>query len=225
MKRGLLLAGVLLGALLSGRGAAVGVEVETVWLSAPILPAIDVLYPSVSDFPSDRAAQEQLARDISLTYDFLLSSCSAEYAITRWQEGEPPLTPEQLYQNYEEVARCSYEKYVAKPYWGQSQLLRTLDVCETVLGPPWRMPTEADIASFSEADFERIRRLLAPPPDEKPGDGRGWGDLYFSLVIFVRSGQNQVVPVNLGEAWSAPVYSLASYPYTALRCIARTPSG
>lgn len=229
MKRGALLAAALVCALLPQRGAALETELETVWLSAPILPSTKVLYPALTNYPSGQAEREQLARDASLTYDFLLSACGSEYAITRWQEGAPPLTPAQLYENYEEVARCSYEKFVAKPYWGSSRIIEDVDVCEVVLGPPWRMPTAADIQSLSQADFERLEKLLtvAPTDEQDIFDGSSWGEFYFSLRVFVRMPNGSVDIADLHASVDGPRIGVAPLPTdnTALRCLFRARSG
>ena len=228
MKRAAFLGAALCYAAFAPPSAALDVTRETVWLSAPILPKIEVLYPSESNYPSGQAEREELARNISLTYDFLLANCGPEYAISRWQEGEPPLSPADLYENYEEVARCSYEQYLAKPYWGQSALLHDIDVCATVLGGPWRMPSEADIASLSEADFEHIQTLLTVPPKDAMNsfDGSSWGELYFSLDVFVRDASGGVKVANLaaGVSGSRIHENYGGETTTSLRCIVRTPS-
>jgi hypothetical protein len=227
VKRGAFLGAALCYAAFAQPSAAVDVTSETVWLSAPILPKIAFLGGSYDEYPIAEADREQLARDMSLTYDFLLENCGPEYAITRWQEGDAPLSPSELYQNYEEIARCSYEQYVAKPYWSKSHLIDDIDVCATVLGAPWRMPTEADVASFSEADFEHIQKLLTVAPTDVANiwDGSSWGETYFSLKVFVRGNEGYSKLADLRPGVQGSRFSPNPHGETiaALRCIARAP--
>ncbi len=201
---------------------------ERVEISSPIFPKTSVLYAREGGlFPSTLAEEEAMAHDASLTFEPLLLACQPSHpAITLATASSSP-TPAELITNYSEVAKCAYETYTAKPYW-IPQLVSDVDICGAELGSDWALPTEADLASFTEADFLFIADTLT-------GAATGtsnWGTFYFSLGIFVRAADGSIQKGDLRPGAAVRVEPL---PVTgddlkrhyegglALRCIRRTP--
>ncbi|MFM2153897.1 MAG: hypothetical protein RL199_2332, partial [Pseudomonadota bacterium] len=187
--------------------AAVAEAVEVVDFSAPILPKTAVLYAGEgANYPTTPASRLDLALDASLTFENLLLECAPLYpGITLQTAGGAPLTRAQLDDNYELVAQCSYERYTAKPYW-IPQLLADVDVCGAVLGSDWTLPTEADLASLSVADYQFLEETLAAASGQS-----GWGNFYFSIKVFVRAADGSVQQGDLSPAAATRVMPL-SFP-------------
>ena len=94
--------------------------------------------------------------------------------------GGAPLSPAQLATNYDQVGRCAYEQYTAKPYW-IPKLVDDVDICGTEMGTGWRLISEADLASFSEADLQKV----AGTWNLHVVGGGGLGFFFSSLAIWV----------------------------------------
>jgi hypothetical protein len=215
----LLGAGTLLAS--SARAAPNGERIE---ISGPIFPMVNVLYASEgTNFPATLAGEQTLAHAAAVTFETLLATCS-DPNITHATEGVV-LSPTQLAQIYNLVAECAYVTYTVKPYW-IPQLVDDVDICATELGAGWRLPTEADVASLSEANFTFIHDTLSAT-----SGGSFWGTLYFSVNVFVRSSEGTIKKANLGPGVATRITALAATgdalknhdeSGTALRCIRRT---
>ncbi len=196
-------------------------KVEQVIVSAPIFPDIGVLRAnSGANFPTTLAGELEVVRDAALLYS----------------AGNPPLSQSQLETNYAEVAWCAYVFHGSKPFW-TPQLIADVDVCGSELGPGWRLPTTADVASFTESDFRYLHDTLAA------ADSDSFGGIYFSLHVFVRDADGAILAADLNPGvtnrLSALIYNgtcnnagdrcSPKYPYTAggmgqllaLRCVHR----
>ena len=215
----------LSSALVAGADPA---PTEIVEISAPIFPNVEMLYTQEgANFPVDMDGESSLADSSALTYDFLLNECAANYpSITLSADGDPPLTSSQLAANYQAIAQCSYEQYTAKPYW-IPQLVSDVDICGNQLGADWALLSEADIASFSESDFQFLHDTLT---DVTPATS-SWGTFYFSLQVFTRATDGTIKMGDLNPGVTSRMTALnlsrdqmkqhleAGY---ALRCIRRT---
>jgi hypothetical protein len=113
-----------------------------------------VIYQS---FPTTLEGEKTMAHEAAMTFDWLLAHCAPQYPkiVVDDDDGGVELTPDQLAVNYAEVARCAYEKYLAKPYW-VPKLVDDVDICGTEMGSDFRLISEADLASLDEADFQSI---------------------------------------------------------------------
>ena len=181
-----------------------------------------------ANFPADLDGESSLATSATLTYDFLLDDCAADYpSITLSADGDPALTSAQLVANYDAIAQCAYEKHSAKPYW-IPQLVSDVDICGSQLGSDWALLSEADIASFSEADFQFLHDTLT---GVEPTTAN-WGAFYFSLQVFTRAtdGTIKMGDLNPGVTSRMTALNLSSDQLKqhleagyALRCIRRTP--
>lgn len=206
---------------------------ELVELSAPVLPVVTVLYAEEgASFPDSLAAEADLAHRAALGFSGLVTSCASLYpAISQQPDGGAPLTPEQLAANYEAVARCAYEQHTSKPYW-IPRLVDDVDICGTELGAGWRLPTEEDVAAFTEDELQGLSDALSPAR----GSG-SFGALYFSMQVYVRGTDGALKQADLspgligprvaplacaagGDCWTRHLES-----GLALRCIRRTSSG
>jgi hypothetical protein len=219
----------LLGLLVLGMPARAAAA-EWVTISAPIFPQVLKLYEHEgANFPATAEEEAAVAHDASLIFETLLAECQADYpGIVVLGSDDPPLTPEQLTANFDLVARCSYEKYTAKPYW-IPQLVDDVDICGTELGAEWRMPTEADLAAFTDEDFAFLQATLTTM-----AGGDWWGGFYFSLKIYVRAGDGTLAMGDLTPgalALVAPLPSTVNGTSTShlegsivLRCLRVTPA-
>ncbi|MDC3954793.1 hypothetical protein [Polyangium jinanense] len=178
------------GAIAIGNAGQPSIE-----LSAPLFPDSVVfqqfqdasLYPTLSD-----ADRDALLDDIR-TFEQLVPLCAATHpAIKQQSPGGPPLTPAEIATNYDEVARCGYEDYGAKPYWVPEHV-SDVDICSAKLGDDWRLPTEADVATLQESDFAFFQSTLAAQPgqDEFPVH------FYYSLDVYVRGNDGALALGNL----------------------------
>jgi hypothetical protein len=179
-----------------GSIALVQANEQVVELSAPLFPDATVfqifqdatVYPGLSE--AERLA---LVDDDVRTFGELLPLCAATNPAIKLQvEGDPPLTAAEIATNYDEVARCAYEQYGAKPYW-VPQHVSDVDVCGRKLGLDWRLPTEADVNGFEEGDFKFFQETLTAQPglDEFPVH------FYYSLDVYVRAGDGSLALGNL----------------------------
>jgi hypothetical protein len=154
-------------------------------ISAPILPRTSVIYAA---FPTTLAGEQQMAHDASLLFDWLIERCAPLYpTITLAPADGTPLTQAQLATNYDQVGLCAYQQYVAKPYW-IPKLVDDVDICGTEMGPGWRLITEADLASLTEADFQK----LADTWSLSGAAGGGLGFFYSTLAIWVRAADGTI---------------------------------
>jgi hypothetical protein len=206
---------------------------ETVVLSAPILPKVLTLYAQQGEsFPSTLEGEQALVHDAALVFEQLLDDCALNpsYAgaydgITLRGPGDPELTPEQLSTNYALVALCSYQQYTAKPYW-IPRLIDDVDVCGATLGEGWRLPTEADLASFTDDDCVGFRDTLSAV-----AGGGDLGAFYFSLRVYVRGADGSLLQGDLTPGISPRVtpFPEATDPIVhyesdlSLRCLRVTP--
>lgn len=137
----------------------------------------------------DEAQRLQLVDDHVKTFADLMAVCPASYPdIVVPSAGDPPLTTAQLQTNYEQIALCGYKSYGAKPYW-VPQLLLDVDVCARALGPSWRLPTEADINAFTDADFQFFADSMTVPGsiENFPSE---W---YYRLDVYARASDGSLV--------------------------------
>ena len=208
----------------AGLGGAARADALVTSLSAPVFPPVLTLYaaegPNLPDSFEGRAALVDAA---ALTFRYLIGHCSgldAKYAIT-----PSPETADEIATNYNEIARCAYEQFTAKPYW-IPQLVDEVDICGRTLGEEWHLLSEGDVAAFSEDDFAFIEKTLAGVGGES-----NWGNFYFSLHAYVRSADGTLARADLSPGATGPrITPLAAAPGTeawarhlesdlSLRCI------
>lgn len=172
----------ILGLMILGTPSLAGAD-EWVTMSAPIFPQVLVLYEHEgTNFPATPEEELALVQEASLIFEELLVECQPDYpGIVLTGPEDPPLTPTELNANFDLVARCSYEKHTAKPYW-IPQLVDDVDICGSEMGEGWRMPNEADLVAFTDDDFVFLQETLTTT-----ADGEWWGGFYFSMRIFVRA--------------------------------------
>jgi hypothetical protein len=198
---------------------------QRVQISAPILPRLLVIYTT---FPADLDGEKKMAHNAALLFDWLLPQCAPLYPkITLAPSDGTPLTPTQLAVNYDQVGLCAYMQYTSKPYW-IPKLIDDVDICGTEMGVGWRLITEADIASLTEADFQR----LADTWSLEGADHTGLGFFFASLAIWVRADDGTIKAGTLAPGVAAdsrvmplgvPPGSTAHYEGNlGLRCIRRT---
>jgi hypothetical protein len=196
---------------------------ERVEISAPIVPRTGVIYQS---FPTTLEGEKAMAHAAALNFEWLLKDCAPQYPkiVLEDDDAGVELTPDQLAVNYAEVARCAYDKYVAKPYW-IPKLVDDVDICGTEMGDGYRLITEADLASLDEADFQSIASTWNLALRGGPGE------LFDSPDIWVRAADGTIAAGTLApDAQGKRVTPLA--PGTSptlhyegslgLRCIRRT---
>jgi hypothetical protein len=153
---------------------------QRVEISAPILPRTAAIY---RPFPTTLEGEQAMAHEAALLFDWLLPQCAPLYPmITLAPASGAPLSTVQLATNYDQVGRCAYEQYTAKPYW-IPKLVDDVDICGTEMGPGWRLISEADLASFSDADFQNV----ADTWNLHVVGGGGLGFFFSSLAIWVRA--------------------------------------
>lgn len=172
-------------------------------ISAPILPDPPIWSAQTgAAYPASHDALVSLVRDHTFSYEFLLVQCASGYpGITLATSGQQ-LTKAQLDANYDQVSHCAYERYGSKPYW-VPQLLNDVDICATKLGADWRLLSEADLVSFTEADY----KLFTDSMTLAQGSGWAAGFMYFSLDVFVRGqdGALKAGNMNAGAEHVAPL--------------------
>ncbi len=206
--------------------AAAGVVTgQRVQISAPILPRTTIIY---APFPTSLDGEKTMAHDASLLFDWLLPLCAQLYpTITLAPADGTPLTQAKLATNYDQVGLCAYMQYVAKPYW-IPRLVDDVDICGTEMGPGWRLITEADLASLTEADFQKVADTWAL---SAPG-GNGLPFFYTSLAIWARADDGTIQSGTLAPGITGshmiplpPGVSTSMIHYEGelgLRCIRRT---
>jgi hypothetical protein len=210
--------------------AVVVVKPERVEISAPIVPRTDALGGT---FPTSLAGEQAMAHAAALLFDWLLPQCAPLYpTITLAPSDGSALSPAQLATNYDQVGLCAYQQYVAKPYW-IPKLVDDVDICGTEMGAGWRLITEADLASFSEADFQNV----ADTWNLRATGGGGLGFFFSTLAIWVRADDgiikagtlapgvtgSRVAPLELQNGFTLTDHyegTLAGGPL-GLRCIRR----
>lgn len=195
---------------------------ERIEVSAPILPRTAVLYAHEgTSYPGTLGEEIQVAHDAALTYDFLLSSCAATYDIVLQPSADGPLDDAVLGSNYEQVARCAYERHTAKPYWIPA-LVDHVDVCGTELGTGWRLIDEDDLLALNDGERRFLVDGLATP------HAAGFfGNFYFGLSVWVRGNDGQLKLGGIGPGStgliSGPTETTSHYEGGyALRCIRRS---
>jgi hypothetical protein len=188
-----------LGAFQAGiqyEGSIAMEQPKLIELSAPLFPDSEVFqrFQDGSVYPTLSSAERlDLVDDSVRTFQELLPLCAAKHpAITLQVAGGPSLTAAEIAANYDEVARCAYEDYGAKPYW-VPQHVNDVDICGRKLGADWRLPTEADVGAFAESDFEFFQTTLTAQP------GNGWFPVhfYYSLDVYVQGSDGIVKLGNL----------------------------
>jgi hypothetical protein len=198
---------------------------QRVQISAPILPRTTIIY---APFPTSLNGEKTMAHDASLLFDWLLPLCAQLYpTITLAPADGTPLTQTQLATNYDQVGLCAYMQYVAKPYW-IPRLVDDVDICGTEMGSGWRLITEADLASLTEADFQKVADTWAL---SAPGSN-GLPFFYTSLEIWVRANDGTIQSGTLAPGITGshmiplpPGVSTSTIHYEGglgLRCIRRT---
>lgn len=164
---------------------AVVVGPERVEISAPILPRLEVIY---APFPTTLEGEKTMAHDAALLFDWLLPRCAPLYPmITLVPDDGTGLSPAQLAINYEQVGRCAYEQHTSKPYW-IPRLIDDVDICGTEMGQGWRLITEADLKSLTDADFQAV----ADTWSLQITGSAGFGTFFASLAIWVRGDDGAI---------------------------------
>jgi len=168
---------------------------EHITLSAPLFPDARVFqqFQDGSVYPTLGSAERAALLDDVYTFGDLVPLCAPTYpAIKQQSPGGPPLTPAEIATNYDEVARCAYEVYGAKPYW-VPQHVNDVDICALELGEAFRLPTEADVLAFEESDFAFFQVTLA----DQPGQDTFPIHFYYSLDVYVRGNDGALALGNL----------------------------
>lgn len=183
-------------------------------LSAPLFPDITAIQHLVGDgYPATDAARRDVVDRHVLTFADLLAECPARYPLIKIPMPGDTLTPEELATNFNQVARCSYEQHGAKPYW-IPQLIDDVDLCAQKLGAGWRLPTEADLRAFSDADLLGLRETLTGVSklDSLNGSAASWGVVYFSLKIYARAADGALIFGDLNPDAAARTRALGVAP-------------
>ncbi|HVK64073.1 MAG TPA: hypothetical protein VM694_06360 [Polyangium sp.] len=211
------------GAIATGNAGAPGIE-----LSAPLFPDARVfqMFQDASVYPALSEAERAALLDDVYTFAQLVPLCAPTHpGIKQQVPGGPPLTQAEIADNYDEVARCAYEDYGAKPYW-VPQHVSDVDVCAAKLGEDWRMPTEADVSAFDESDFAFFQATLAA----QQGQDSFPLHFYYSLDVYVRADDgalalgnlapqtDHVVPLPVSGAAMSELYLGNGQPI-GLRCL------
>lgn len=177
------------GAIAIGNAGQPSIE-----LSAPLFPDATVfqMFQDPSAYPSLSDADRDALLDDIRTFEELVPLCAPTHpAIKQQTPGGPPLTQAEIVTNYDEVARCAYEDFGAKPYWVPKHV-SDVDICAAKLGADWRLPTEADIAALQESDFAFFEATLA-----LPGQDAFPVHFYYSLDAYVRGADGELALGNL----------------------------
>jgi hypothetical protein len=175
---------------------ASGTRIE---LSAPLFPDSTVFqrFQNPAAYPAlDEAEKLRLVDENVKSFDELLKLCAPTHSIIKLRAaGDPPLSVAELHANYDEVARCAYAQFGAKPYW-VPQHVADVDICARKLGPTWHLPTEAEVTSLLDAESQLFADTLTIPP------GPDWFpvDWYYRLEIYVRAADGSLALGNLAPA-------------------------
>ncbi len=237
MKRLLAVGVVVVAALIGQRAWAALTAREAVEISAPLFPdTVRLQYQYGPNYPTDQAAREKIVDEEFYVFEQLLVSCQPNYPAITLQQPGTALTPAQLATNFQEVAKCSYKQYGAKPY-NIPQLVDDVDFCGRKLGADWRLSTEADLASLDPADFQFLADTLTAAGGESlNGSAFNWSSFYFSLRIYLRAADGTLKMGDLSPAATARVSPLprtdggapqdlltGNGETVVVRCIRRTP--
>lgn len=198
---------------------------QRVEISAPILPRLLVIY---GPFPATLDGEKAMAHDAALLFDWLLPRCAPLYpTITLAPDDGSGLSPAQLAVNYDQVGLCAYEQHTSKPYW-IPKLVGDVDICGTEMGPDWRLITEADLASLTDADFQAVADTWSL---RSIGTQAGLGFFFSSLAIWVRANDGTIKAGTLepgvtgGRVMPLQVDATSTTHYEGnlgLRCIRRS---
>jgi hypothetical protein len=165
-------------------------------VSAPIWPDVLVMYTGEgASYPKTAAGQAELVDSSALTFDKLLHECRASYPDITLPANGQHLSADQIATNYNEVARCAYEKYTAKPYW-IPQLVADVDICARALNPSWRLLTAADIAGFSPKELQFLKDTLTATAAKADF----FGEFYYSLDVYASGNDRTLVKGSLEPA-------------------------
>jgi hypothetical protein len=205
---------------------ASGARIE---LSAPLFPDSTVFqrFQNPAAYPAIDAAEKlRLVDENVKTFDELLTLCAPTHpTIKLLAAGDPPLSVAELHVNYDEVARCAYAQFGAKPYW-VPQHVADVDICARKLGPTWHLPTEADVVGLLDAESQLFADTLTVPagPDWFPVE---W---YYRLAIYARGadgalvladlapGAKRIAPLGISGAALSELY-LGNGSVIGLRCM------
>jgi hypothetical protein len=205
---------------------AVVVGPVRVEISAPILPRLNAF---AGPFPTTLDGEKDMAHAAALLFDWLLPRCAPLYpTITLAPADGSSLSSAQLATNYDQVGLCAYEQHTSKPYW-IPQLVDDVDICGTEMGSGWRLITEADLASLTDADF----RAVADTWNLHTSGAQGLGFFFSSLAIWVRANDgtikagtlapgvtgDRVTPLQLQNGWTLTQHYEGNL---GLRCIKRS---
>jgi hypothetical protein len=200
---------------------------EWIEISAPILPYyMQQFMIEGTAYPATQAAREDAAHRLALLYDQLLAFCADKDARIKLRgPSDPPLTKQEILENYEAVAACAYQHYTSKPYW-IPQLVSDVDICGRELGPDWKLVSEQDLARVTLPEYLLMQQEL---------DGAGGGffaSFYFQLRLFIRAADGtiqegrldprepmRVVPLRFQQGWDSRHHYEGGL---ALRCLRRT---
>ena len=200
---------------------------EWIEISAPILPDNMVLWEAEgAAYPSSQAQREDVVHRAALLYDQLLQVCADKDARIKLRgPSDPPLSKQEILDNYDAVAECAYQNFTSKPYW-IPQLVSDVDVCGRELGPDWKLVSEQDLARVTEAEYLLMREAL---------DGAGGGffaSFYFQLRLFIRAADGTIQEGRLDPRDPTRVLPLSFHQGQdarnhyegglALRCLRRT---
>ena len=212
--------------LQSNGSVVVGDGNRQVAISAPILPnSVVWQYKGGSGYPATTMDAVALVRDTTYDYEFLLNACQKTHPTIVVPTQDHPLTPAEIATNYDQVSRCAYEQYGAKPYW-MPQILDDVDVCQVKLGAGWRLLAEDDLALFTEADYQTFKDTMTI------AQGTDWfpRQFYFSLDAYLRGhngtlkagnlnpGAVHVGPLPIGKGQMKDLYVGDGHPI-GVRCV------
>jgi hypothetical protein len=174
-------------------------------ISGPIAPNVGILYNfEDSNFPKSIDDRTKLADDASLTFPWMLDQCTSkygqEYPLIKLQKDgvEGELTQEELVTNYGEVARCSYDHFLSKPYW-IPQLILDVDICGRQLGTDWRLITENDLYQLSQEDLQNLNQTLSGV------GGNFWSAFYVGMVVYIKANDGTLKQADLSDPTIGPV--------------------
>ena len=178
---------------------------SVVQISSPIGPSVGVLYNfENANFPKTLNDEIAVADKASYPYPKLLDLCVTNYPqdyskITADKDGVE-LTNDQLLTNFSEVARCSYEKYMSKPYW-IPQLVNDVDICGRQLGVDWRLITEDDVNQLTQDDLQFLNDTLSG------AGGNFWASFYINMKMYIRGKDGVLKLADLSDPASGAVVS------------------
>jgi hypothetical protein len=158
-----------------------------------------------------------MGEEASLTFAYFVKACASQYPIVQPLAGHS-LMPEQAYENYANVARCTFETHYGKPYW-VPQLIDDVDLCGRTLGAGFRLPSSESLSKFNPEHREILYQALKGVP---------FGAGYNSLLMFARDERNKLTLLDLTppKARTTPADRLQGerkssfqLPRVSLRCV------